>query len=40
MALKTEGIIFLAIAWGFIFTLAGYCYYKVLTIKKGKKSRV
>jgi len=34
MGLKTEGIIFLVLAWGLIFTVLGYCYTKVLTIKK------
>lgn len=36
MELKTEGIVFLALAWGVIFSLIGYCYFKVLTIKKDK----
>lgn len=36
MELKTEGIIFLSLAWSVIFSLIGYCYYKVLTIKKNK----
>lgn len=28
-----HGIIFMSLGWGFCFALAGYCFYKVLTIK-------
>lgn len=28
--LTTEGIIFLSLAWGFIWILTGFCFYKVL----------
>ena len=34
--LKTEGIIFLTLAWGIIFFVAGYCYTKVFAVKKKK----
>ena len=29
--LTIEGLIFLILAWGSVFTLTGYCFYKVLT---------
>lgn len=34
-SLTTEGIIFLIFGWGFVFSLTGYCIYKVL--RTGKK---
>ncbi|MFH1525572.1 MAG: hypothetical protein ABIJ40_18990 [Bacteroidota bacterium] len=37
MILKTEGVIFLTMAWGFVLSLAGYFYYKVFYAKKRKR---
>lgn len=37
MGLSTEGILFLAFAWGSIITLAIYCFGKVILSERGKK---
>lgn len=29
MGLTTEGVIFMVTAWSIIFTITGYCFYKV-----------
>ena len=34
MGLETEGIIFMAIAFAFIFGVASYCYFKIFTTEK------
>lgn len=36
MELKTSGIIFLALAWGLIFSLITFCFYKVFKTEQKK----
>ncbi len=39
MGLTTEGIIFLAFAWGSILVLTTYCFYKVIKSERRDKKR-
>lgn len=37
MGLQTEGIIFMALAWGVIGSVISFCYYKILTTHQNIK---